>query len=351
MKEDFRKLLGGILMNISNSKPIRVLQVFNGLARGGAETIIMNLYRNIDRDKVQFDFIVHTKDRYVYDDEVEALGGRIFRFSKIDDIGIRGYIEQWNNFWKQHKEYHIIHGHLRSIAIFYLLTAKKNGVYTIIHSHNNSSGKGIKAIIKNMLQFPLRYIADYYFACSKQAGYWLFGKRIVNGNNFAVLNNAVDVDKFTFSDDMRNLIRHQMKISEGVKAFVHVGNFRKQKNHVLLIEIFARLHAKMPQSRLFLAGSGELENTIHELVQKKGLEEKVIFLGECKNIDELLQAMDYFLFPSLYEGLPVSVIEAQASGLPIFCSDTITRDVAITDLVHFLPLDNLDAWEKVVLKA
>ena len=172
-------------------EPTRILHVLGSLTRGGAQTMIMNLYRNIDRDKVQFDFIVHTNKKYEYDDEVTSLGGKIYSFPSYKGKNHFGYKNAWKSFLVNHPEYKIIHGHVRSTASIYLKIAKQYGLNTIAHSHNTSSGNGISAFVKNTLQFPLRYIADNLFACSEYAGTWLFGKNVQRKKNFYILNNEI----------------------------------------------------------------------------------------------------------------------------------------------------------------
>jgi len=178
------------------SQPIRVLQVFAQMNRHGSESMIMSMYRNIDRSKVQFDFIVHTTDKCDYDEEIESLGGRIYSIPRYTGTNHFLYKKAWHNFLKQHSDYKIIHGHIRSTASIYLKIAKKYGLITIAHSHNTSSGAGFSAIVKNIYQYPIRYIVDYLFACSKSAGTWLFGERACRKDNFFILNNAIDTKKF-----------------------------------------------------------------------------------------------------------------------------------------------------------
>lgn len=331
------------------TEPIRVLQVFAQMNRGGAETMIMNLYRNIDRQKIQFDFIVHTNEKCAYDDEIKQLGGKIFRVPVYNGRNHFHYKKSWHTFFKEHKEYKIIHGHVRSTAAIYLKIAHKYNRITIAHSHSTSSGNGFSAIVKDILQYPIRNTTDYLFACSKTAGEWLYGKKACKKDNFYVLNNAIDAKKYRFNQDVRNKIRKEFQL-DGLFVVGHVGRFNTPKNHSYLIDIFKAVSEKNDNAVLMLIGDGNLRKSIEKKVIDLGLTSKVIFTGVRSDIPEILQAMDVFLFPSLYEGLPVTLIEAQAAGLHCIISDRITNEVVvITDLIKMLPLDNnTNLWANIV---
>jgi glycosyltransferase involved in cell wall biosynthesis len=333
------------------SEPLRVLQVFARMDRGGAETMIMNLYRSMNRSEVQFDFVVHTNDHCSFDDEIKELGGKIFRVPVYQGQNHFSYKKSWENFFQTHPEYKIIHGHVRSTASIYLKIAKKYGLVTIAHSHSTSSGTGLPALIKNTLQYPIRYIGDYLFSCSQAAGIWLFGKKACKKENFHILNNAIDTSKFIFNKTLRQDKRKEFKIL-GKFVIGHVGRFSYPKNHEFLIDIFKAIHDKEPNSVLMLVGEGELRGKIEKKVEDLGLTDGVIFTGLRQDIPELLQAMDVILFPSLYEGLPVTIVEAQASGIKCILSDTITKEVVCDDhLVHFMSLKSqVNDWADKVLE-
>jgi glycosyltransferase involved in cell wall biosynthesis len=331
------------------SEPLRVLQVFARMDRGGAETMIMNLYRNMNRSEVQFDFVVHTNDHCSFDDEIKELGGKIFRIPAYQGRNHLSYKKSWEAFFKTHPEYKIIHGHLRSTASIYLKIAKKYGLVTIAHSHSTSSGTGLPALIKNTLQYPIRYIGDFLFACSQAAGIWLFGEKACKRENFYLLNNAIDSNKFIVNETLRRDKREEIQIQD---KFVigHVGRFNYPKNHEFLIDIFKAIHDKESNSVLMLVGDGELRKKIENKVAVLGLTNSVIFTGLRHDIPELLQAMDVILFPSLYEGLPVTIIEAQAAGLPCVISDQITTEVQISDLITSISLkEPPERWAETVL--
>lgn len=322
-----------------NDNCIRVLQVLGGLNRGGAETMVMNLYRNIDRNKIQFDFIKHTESKCAYDDEIKELGGRIYSIPKYKVYNHFQYKKAWEKFFEEHSEYRIIHGHVRSTAAIYLKIAKEYGLYTIAHSHSTSSGIGIRAIIKNILQFKIRYIADCFMGCSREANEWLYGKKIANSEKCIILHNAIDVEKYTYNEDIRNKLRKELNIKEDEMVVGNIGRFSYMKNHKFLIDIFEKL-CKTENCKLLLVGDGELKNDIQNIVKNKHLESKVIFTGVRSDVNEILQAMDIFVMPSIFEGLPVTLIEAQASGVPSLITNIITKEVDITPLIYRENLKN-----------
>lgn len=325
---------------------IRVLQVFGKLNRGGAETMLMNLYRQIDKDAINFDFVKHTEEECAYDNEIYSLGGKIYSIPRYKVYNHFQYKRAWNKFFQEHREFDIIHCHVRSTASIILKIAKKYGLITIAHSHSTSSGKGILAIIKNILQYRIRYIADYFIGCSKKSAEWLFGKNIVNSDKCLILNNAIDTKKYLYNEETREKIREEFNISKDEKVIGNVGRFSEVKNHKFLIQIFEEL-CKKDNYKLILIGEGELKTEIEELVKKKNLADKVIFTGVRKDINELVQAIDIIVMPSIYEGLPVTLVEAQAASLPCLITDTITCEVDITELIHREKLENLPSvWSR-----
>jgi glycosyltransferase involved in cell wall biosynthesis len=311
--------------------------------RGGAETMIMNLYRNIDRNMIQFDFVVHTKEKCAYDDEIKNLGGKIYRVPRYNGINHFEYIKQWKKLLNKNSEYKIIHGHIRSTAVFYLRLARKRGVKAIMHSHSVTSGKGIKAYIKNIYQLPLRFSADYYLACSKAAGHWLFGRKIDTNKNYHVLKNAINIDNFIFKQGARDITRQKLDLKN---KFVvgNVGRFNILKNHKFLIEVFYEASKVRSDLILILVGDGELKNSIKSKVRNLELEGSVIFIDSCSNVSDYFFAMDLFVLPSTREGLSMVLIEAQASGLPCIVSDGIPNEAYITDLVCRVDLASTSEW-------
>lgn len=330
---------------------IRVLQVLGGLNFGGAETMVMNLYRAMDRSKIQFDFIIHLPEKQAYEDEVLSMGGKIFRFPKFKGKNYFSQKRLWDNFFGVHPEYKILHSHVRSYASLYLPIAKKYGVKTIVHSHSTSNGRGFVSNIKSIMQYPLRYQADYCFGCSEEAGKWLFGEKVYTGSKYYMFKNAIDIKKYQMSTEIREKYRKELKVDANCKVFIHVGRLHEAKNHLFLLEVFEKYHRFHINSILVIVGNGELENSIQEKVNSLGIQEKVKMLGARNDVPDLLKAADCFLFPSKWEGLPVTVVEAQAAGLPCLVSDTITRDVNVTGTVCNLPIDRgIDPWINKMIK-
>ena len=318
--------------------PIRVLHVFASMNRGGAETMLMNIYREIDRNKLQFDFMVHTDLKCAYDDEISALGGRIFRVPRFTGENYFEYKKAWTRFFDQHsKEYIVIHGHNRSIANIYLKIAKRYGLTTIVHSHSTSSGGGLQAVIKFCMQYRLRYQTDYLFACSKKAGEWLYGKKALSGDRFYIIKNAINTEDYFYNSAIRDKVRTEFAI-ENKFVVGHVGRFHESKNHSFLLLAFQEICKQKSNAVLMLVGDGPLRGQIEAHIQNLHLTDKVILTGVREDVPDLLQAMDCFVFPSLYEGLGIVAIEAQAAGLPCILSDAVPQEAHVTDLTKVLSL-------------
>lgn len=329
-------------------KPIRVLMVNYKMQCAGIESFIMNVYRNIDRSKIQFDFLVHYQERQFYDDEIESMGGNIYRLTVREDNNFLKYFCDLKKFFSCHPEYKIIHGHMESFGVFYLKAAKTAGVpVRIAHSHIAQRNKGIKGAVKNVLNKGFKKYATDLFACSDVAGTFLFG----SDSSFTVYNNAIDVSKFAFNRGHREAVRKELGIDSNCLVIGHVGRFNTQKNHEFLIEIFKEIICRNPQAKLLLIGEGDLQGEIEKKVGSLGLNDSVLFLGVRKDIHRIYQAMDVFLMPSLFEGLPVSGIEAQASGLQCIFSDAVTVQTKITDRVQFISLDtSIKDWADKILE-
>lgn len=332
---------------------LRILHVIRKMDCGGTETLLMNIYRNIDRSQIQFDFMVHSREPGFYDEEIRKLGGTIFYAPAFKVVNIVHYTRFWNTFFKNNKTHQIVHGHIHSCAAIYLNIAKKYNRITIAHSHNtNSKEKNIKSFMFKFFSYPIRYIADYFLACSKQAGVDRFGKRVANSNRFQVMNNGIFCDKYRFNINKREMFRHEIGVDSNALVIGHVGRFSLQKNHEFIIRVFEKVHELKPNSQLCLIGKGELENDIRKRVADMRLSNHVKFMGITDHVEDYLQAMDVFLFPSIYEGLGIAVIEAQAAGLPCIVSEAIVTEADIhAGLMKKMSLnDSPENWATAVIE-
>ena len=280
-------------------------------------------------------------------DEILTLGGKIYSFPAFNGKNIFKLKKIWNSFLLEHKEYKILHSHVRSYASVYIPIAKKHGLKTIVHSHSTSNVKGVPAVVKKLMQYPLRYQSDCFFSCSMEAGQWLFGKKVASSERHFVLNNSIDVARFRFSSVKRDEYRRNMKLDTR-KAYIHVGRFNEAKNHAFLLRVFQKIHEKQNDSILILVGDGSLREKIEDQIKSLHLDEAVRILGNRTDIPELLQAADVFLFPSLWEGLGIVAIEAQAAGLPCLCSDQVPAAVKVVQNCVFLPLQE-NEWVEAAL--
>lgn len=314
---------------------MKVLHVVGQMNRGGTEALLMNLLRCTDRSQFQYDFVEQTQNRCDYDDEIESLGATIYRCPTISIRNLRAYRLWWRHFFAEHPEYQIVHGHSRGSAPIYLDEAKKAGRITIAHCHNNSFGLGWKGFVRKVWQTPLKTIADYNFACSYDSGISQYGKNGI----FSVVKNGINADQYRWNPDTRERVREEMGLADAL-VIGNVARFEEQKNHRFLIEIFSELQKLRPEAKLLLVGHGTLEEEIRSQVQALNLEEKVIFAGLRSDVNVLLQAMDVFLLPSHFEGLGIVNIEAQAAGLPCYASTTVAPEAKVTELMHYISLQN-----------
>lgn len=326
---------------------IRVLHVFGCLERGGAETMIMNYYRHIDRTKIQFDAITHLKAIGSYESEIISLGGKIYRLPRFKGYNIIQYIYAWDKLLSIHREWDIIHIHTFTIAGLILPIAKKYDIkIRITHSHNTIKNFSLFKGIANLLlkRIALKYSTNFW-ACGQEAGMHYFGN-----NKFKIMKNAINTSNYNFSKEVRKLKRKELECN-GKLIIGHIGSFRIEKNHSFIIDIFAYIHKINNNAILLLIGDGALRVQIEQKVQNLNLSNNVILTGTRSDIPELLQAMDVFLFPSLFEGLGLVVIEAQAAGLSSIISDTVPNEAMITTLTHKMQLSaNAEEWATEVLK-
>lgn len=325
---------------------IRILQCVNDMHRAGLETMIMNYYRHIDRSKIQFDFLTHRPYRSDYDDEIEAMGGKIYYAPRLYPQNYPAYFRYMKKFFKEHPEYKVIHSHIDSMSYLPLLAAKKAGVpIRIAHSHNTSIDRDWKYLLKQYYRLRITSVANVYFACGREAGEFLFpGKKSV------YIPNAIEVAKFLYNEEIREKKRNELGWG-GRFVVGHVGRLSYQKNHKFLINIFREIYAVDSTALLVLVGIGEKELEIKKQIVSLGLDNNVLFLGNRSDVNELYQGMDVFVMPSFFEGIPVVGIEAQFSGLPCIFSDKVPDQVKFSSKVNFLSLDtNPKEWAETVLK-
>lgn len=328
---------------------LRVLQVIGKMDRAGAETMLMNIYRNIDRTKLQFDFLVFTTEKADYDDEIESLGGKIFHLPAFKGYNYFSIRKELKKFFKEH-EYTIVHGHIGSLAPVYLKFAKKHGGYAIVHSHAMDSNRILEKIIYKIFTYRVRYVADYFMACSRQAGIDRFGEEIYNSNNFTIVNNGIDSELYKYTIERHLRLKQKFNMHDKT-VYGHIGRFMNQKNHAFLIEVFKFIVEKDKNSVLIMIGKGEEEESIKKAVNKLGIQENVQFWGVRTDIPDMLNMMDVFIFPSFYEGLSVVGVEAQAAGLPCFFSEGIVKDSIITKNVWRYPLEwGPEKWAENILQ-
>ena len=321
----------------------RILQVVTYMGRGGIETMLMNYYRRMDREKIQFDFLVHRDFRADFDDEIEALGGHIYRIPPMNPASA-SYRKALADFFREHP-YRVVHCHLNYMSGVVLAAAKKAGVpVRIAHAHTASMSPGWKQSVRRLCKHLIPLTATQRFACSTEAGRAIFGKQ-----NFSILANAIDVVAFAPDEKLRSEVRAELGLGDAYTV-MHVGRMVYAKNHEFLLDVFRELLNTEPGAKLVLVGDGELRSRVGEKAAQLPAD-AVRILGSRTDIPRLLQAADVFAFPSRFEGMPVTMIEAQAAGLPCIKSDTVTNECVVTDLVQSLPIDDPKVWADAILAA
>ena len=332
--------------------PVRVLQVLGGTSLGGAESRVMDSYRHLDRSRIQFDFCVHSQEEGFFDKEIESLGGHIYRVPRFQVVNWLAYRKAWKDFFREHPGYVAVHGHMTSTASIYLPIAKAAGVpLTIAHARSAGVDPGLKGAMTRFLRRNLGKKADVCLTCSRLAGEAVFGKKMVEAGRVITVPNAIDAREFAFSEKKRKQKRAELEIGEQEFVIGHVGRFGHMKNHAFLLDVFAEICRKVPDSRLLLVGEGGLMDSVREKAASLGLSDRVIFTGNQAQVADFYMAMDFFVFPSIFEGLPGSVIEAQAAGLRCLVSDSVTDEVLITPLAQAHSLsDKASVWAQNVLE-
>lgn len=327
---------------------IRVAQILNRMDSGGIEAVLLNYYRHIKRDKVQFDFFCDESSKMPFREEIIRMGAEIHLLPPYTNQ--KAYQNLLERQLKAGK-YDIVHVHMNTMSVFALAAAKRAGMpVRICHNHSTADWKeGKKTALKYLLR-PWNCIpATDWFACGQMAGEWMYGKKAMKEGKVFILPNAIDTEKFRYSSKTRAAVRQEFGIPERTFVVGHIGRFMRQKNHTGLLKIFGRLYEEQEDAMLLLVGEGELEEDIRKLAKEMRMEDKVVFAGARKDIQRIYSAMDVFCLPSLYEGFPVVLLEAQANGLPVVCADNVTPEVCLTGLVERLPLDEETIWVRAML--
>ena len=330
-------------------KPIRVLHVLQRMEAGGIQTFLMNIYRKIDRKKIQFDFLVHYKSEEFYDKEIYSLGGKIYKFSAREDFNLIKYRYEIRDFFASHKEYNIVHGHMETLSNIWESEARKAGIHNII-CHAHTAGYNEKNYIKLLFKYYFRYTygkkSTICLACSNLAGNFMFPKK-----DYKLIKNAIDVDNFKFSENDRKIIRNKLNCNEDTIVLGNVGRLHPSKNQLFILEIAKELKKITSNFKIILIGEGELKKYIEDKIEQYNLKNFVTLLGKRKDVNTLYSAMDLFIMPSLYEGLPLTGVEAQTSGLKCIFSTEITKEIKLTNLVHFLSLDDSPSfWANKIIE-
>ncbi len=334
--------------------PIRVLHILHSMNRGGAENVLMNYYRNIDREKVQFDFLLTDQGKGLFEDEILQLGGRVYKVPLLTMTNPWPYLKAVKTFFKEHKEYKIVHSHTSSKSVFPLWIAKRCGVpVRCCHSHINKTEPGIGGYMRDVLKPFLKVVATDYMSCGNQASVWLYGKKTFDEGKVNLMRNVIETEKFVYNVQIRKEYRDKFEISDDTIVIGHTARFNLQKNHLFDVEILKGIKMMGENVKLMLVGTGELKESIVQKAKELNVLDDVIFTGVVSNVYDYEQAMDAFILPSFKEGLPLSIIEAQVSGLPCFTSKgNVSSECSVTDLVQYIPLEaGAKVWAEKIVEA
>lgn len=334
-----------------NQEPIRIAQIIGKWVGGGVEAVIMNYYRAMNRGKIQFDFICDEDSTNIPYEEIKSLGGKVilippyqklFKYQRV----LKKILREGN--------YKIVHSHINALSVFPLRIAKKVGVpIRIAHSHSTTNKKEWKKnFFKSILKPFSKVYATNYFCCTEHAGRWLFGNKKYENGEIYILNNAINLEKFIYNEKIRENKRAELKIDKDTIVLGHIGRFVEQKNHKFLINIFNEVHKKNINTKLILVGQGPLKKEIEQQIKQLNIEDYVLMLGQRADVNEIYQAFDIFLFPSLYEGLGMVAIEAQAAGNLCIVSTEIPKVAKVTKKMEFLDLSSPNQrWVDCILSA
>lgn len=335
---------GGRSPVMDTCTPVRIAHIVGKVVTGGVDAVVMNYYRNIDREKIQFDFFMDGHFKTPVDHEILSMGGRIYKLEPYEKNLLKN-LRQCQCIWKEN-DYQIVHVHLNTLSVFWLAAAFFSKIpMRIIHNHSTAAkGEGKRALMKYLLRPFAKIFATHYAACSRYAGEWMFGKSLVESGKVKIIPNAIEVARYSYNPVVREQMREELGLADKL-VIGHVGRFAYQKNHHFLVDIFSALNKQRSDAMLLLIGTGELEQSIREKVRALELEESVRFLGVRHDVPALLQAMDVFVLPSFFEGLPVVGVEAQAAGLPCLLSDAMTAETKLTGMAEFFSLgETAEEW-------
>ncbi len=317
---------------------IRILHSVSNMDRAGIETMLMNYYRHIDRDKIQFDFLCNKTKPGAYDDEIKSMGGRIYHTPGLNPAKYPKYLSYMKSLFKENPEYKILEAHNGALGLYALHAAKVNNIpVRIFHAHGASITKDWKLPIKLFCKSRLKANMNHNFTCGIAAAECYFGKQVVENGDYELIPNAIEVQRFVFDKNIRESLREQYNLQDK-HVIGHVGRFMTQKNHTFLLDVFKKLTEQDNQAYLVLLGDGELMESIKAKAEEFDLKNKILFVGNVGNANEWYSAFDAFVLPSIWEGLPVVGVEAQASDLPCIFSDGVTKEIGLTDKVQFVPL-------------
>lgn len=331
---------------------VRVLHSVSNMDRAGIETMLMNYYRHIDREKVQFDFLCNKRKPGAYDAEVLEMGGNIYHTPGLNPAKYPQYLRYMRSLFKEHSEYKIVEAHNGAFGVYALYAAKVNNIgVRIFHAHGASITKDWKLPLKLVCKALLPSNMTHHYTCGVAAAECYYGRKIVESGNYELIPNAIEVDRFIYNEETRNRIRNEYNL-QNKYVVGHVGRFMTQKNHAFVLEVFNELFKKNSNTHLLLLGDGELMNEIRDKVNQLGIENAVTFVGNVGNANEWYQAFDCFILPSIWEGLPVVGVEAQAADLPCIFSTGVTREIALSEKAKFLSLnDDIDKWVDEILNS
>lgn len=327
---------------------VKVLHVFEFFDQGGIENFVMNVYRCIDRNEIQFDFAFINRSKGFFDEEVKQLGGNIYYFLS-ERKTIYNYYKSLSKIIREHGPYDVVHSHMYYFSGVILGIAKENGVkIRIAHSHETLKGRMPtfrRKAYESIMRHLIKQNATILISCSDIAGSYVFGKDA----KYTVLYNGVDVQRFRFDPERRRTFRQNNGWTDK-KVILCIGRFADQKNHEFLIDVFERIIEEERNAMLVLIGTGTLKERITHIVENKGLSDSVVFLSNIGNTQDYYIAADLYMMPSKYEGMPIVSIEAQISGLYCLLSDKITKEIDVSDQVVYLPIDNKDIWSKCAIE-